>query len=290
MNRKWLVLDCNYLCHRAKYSTGDLSFSGTATGIIYGFLKTVAAFQELFQTPHIVFCWDSITSKREILFSEYKKSRRAVSKALATREQIKFEEEFRTQMRNLRKIYLKQIGYKNVFVQKGLESDDIIASVCFNLPMKDEAIIISSDKDLYQIIRHNISCFNPQKNKMMTLQGFSKLYGIIPEQWIIVKCLAGCSTDEVPGIKGIGEKTVIKYLQGELNENTKAFQKIKKLKSKYLKINYPLVSLPFKDTKIFQLGFDELSRKGWYEVTKKLGMVSIRDKFPGDIRKRQRII
>jgi len=290
MNRKWLVLDCNYLCHRAKFSMGDLSYAGTATGIIYGFLKSISYFQELFQTRDVVFCWDSKTNKREKIFPGYKQKRRdAATNALVSQERVKFEEDFRIQMKNLRRTYLTQIGYKNVFCQKGYESDDIIASVCFNLPMKDEAIIISADKDLYQIIRHNISCFNPQKSKMLTLQGFKKEYDIIPEQWIIVKCLAGCSTDEVPGIKGIGEKTVIKYLLGELKESSKAYKKIKRYKTKYLKKNYPLIGLPFLGTKVFRLGFDELSRKGWTEVIKKLGMVSIRDKFPGDVRNKPKI-
>ncbi|GAH13180.1 unnamed protein product, partial [marine sediment metagenome] len=45
-NNKWLILDCNYLCHRAAHSTRDLSYKGVATGVIYGFLRDVLLFQE----------------------------------------------------------------------------------------------------------------------------------------------------------------------------------------------------------------------------------------------------
>ncbi len=279
MSIKWLVLDCNYLCHRAKHVFGGLGYGDTPTGVIYGFLKTIPAFQERFDTKYIIFCWDSKTNLREEILPTYKQKRKNKVQEW-TEEELKFENAFRIQMKRLRRVYLKKIGYRNVFCQKGYESDDIIASICINLPMKDEAIIISSDKDLYQLIRHNVSFHNPQKAKTITLQGFMKTYGIIPEQWAVVKCLAGCDTDEVPGIKGIGEKTVLKYLKGDLKQTTKAFRKIKRLRTKYIKKNYPLVVLPFANTKNFRLKEDRLSRKGWIEVTNSLGMKSIRDRGP----------
>ena len=112
----------------------------------------------------------------------------------------------------------------------------------------------------------------------MTLQGFKKQYQIIPDQWGLVKCIAGCVTDEVPGIKGIGEKTVIKYLTGELKETTKAFKKIEKQKTKYIKRNYPLVVLPLEGTDNFKLRKDKISKEGWNEVVEKLGLKSIKNK------------
>ncbi len=276
--KKWLILDANYLCHRAKHTTGGLSYENKPTGVIYGFLKTVLSFQEMFDTPYIVFCWDSRTNKRMNIYPAYKQQRKNKYKDMTDKE-IQFEKEFRYQMKKLRRKYLHRIGFKNIFVQLGYESDDIIASICINLPMKDEAVIISSDKDMYQLIRHNVVCYNPQKNKILTLQGFKKEYGIIPEQWIIVKCIAGCNTDEVAGIRGVGEKTVIKYLTGELKETTKAYQKIKKEKTKFIRKNYPLVCLPFEGTRNPTLQKDKITKVGWRAVTKELGMKSIRNKI-----------
>ena len=73
--RKWILLDCPYLCHRMKHTMGDLSFKGAATGIIYGFLKSLSGFQDLFRTSNFVFCWDSKTSKRKEIYPEYKANR-----------------------------------------------------------------------------------------------------------------------------------------------------------------------------------------------------------------------
>ena len=76
MSEKNLILDSPYLCHRAKYMTGALSFGENATGVIYGFLKSLSGFQSLFNTSNFVFCWDSNTSKRREIYPEYKANRK----------------------------------------------------------------------------------------------------------------------------------------------------------------------------------------------------------------------
>ena len=266
--------------------TGGLSHENKPTNVIYGFLRSVMALQEFFQTKCIVFCWDSKHSKRKELFSDYKKKRSQRYKEW-TEKELRQEKAFRIQMKKLRKAYLKQIGYRNVFCQKGYEADDLMASVAYNLPKGDEAIIITSDQDLLQCIRCNVSFYDPRKNKVITLQKFSKMYGIIPEQWVVMKCLAGCSTDEVPGIYRVGETTALKYIRGELNSGSKTYEKIHKMKRKIIKQNYSLVCLPFKDTKIFKLKKDRLCQKDWQAVIEKLGMKSLRKETPMIIKGRR---
>lgn len=197
------------------------------------------------------------------------------------KDTIRFEKEFRWQMKMLRRQYLPTIGYKNIFVQKGYEADDIIASICFNLSMLDKAIIISSDQDLYQLINFQVSSYNPVKKKILTLQGFKEKYGILPHEWKLVKALAGCNTDGVPGVKGIGEKTAIKYLTKNLKATARAYQSITSKEGlRIFERNMRLVSLPFKVTKVFKLQEDEITQEGWNKVMKKLGMKSLRDKAP----------
>ena len=96
-----------------------------------------------------------------------------------------------------------------------------------------------------------------------------------------MKALAGCSTDSVPGIKGVGEKTAIKYLKNELKESSKIYQRIiSKEGWNIYKRNIELVKLPFTGTKIFKLKTDKLSATGWKEVVEQLGMKSIRERMP----------
>ena len=280
MSEKYLLLDCNYLCHRAKHSTGDLSYGGDATGVIYGFLKSLSGFQDFFNTSNFVFCWDSNTSKRKEIYPEYKANRENKE---YTDEEIVFDMAFRWQMKKLRTTYLPMIGFNNVFVQHGYESDDIIASLCkYTITDRNdrEGIIITSDKDLYQCITSNISFYNPQTHKTLTLQGFKKQYGIVPSEWALMKAIAGCTTDNVKGVKGIGEKTAIKYLKGELREGLKYLSIVSAKGIDIYNENFLLVKLPLIGTKRFKLKQDELSEQGWKQVTKMLGMKSIRDKMP----------
>jgi DNA polymerase-1 len=280
MYKKWLVLDCNYLCHRAKHSMGGLSNGNTPTGVIYGFIKTVIYLQEMFNTHRVIFCWDSIKNNRYDIFPGYKQKRKSRYNEL-TSEEEEFEKAFRSQMKKLRRYYLKEIGYRNVFCQKGFESDDLIASICKNLPDDQQAVIITSDQDMYQCIKHNISFHSPQKKETVTLQGFTKQYGITPKEWGMLKAIVGCSTDEVPGVRGVGEKTCLKYLKGELKDTTKAYQSITSKEGIAIyKRNRPLVILPFKGTKVFKLKKDRISEEGWKNVMKKLGMKSLREKAP----------
>lgn len=281
MSKTWLILDAPFLCHRLKHSMGNLSYKDIPTGIIYGFLCYIPILQEKFDTPHIIFCWDSKTSKREEIYPKYKQTRADRYKDM-TDDELLFEDEFRSQMMLLRKRYLPTIGFKNVFVQRGYEGDDIIASICrYNLGKEDKAIIITSDHDLYQLITPQVTIYNPNTTKMMTLQGFKKKYGIHPKRWSSVKMYAGCSGDNVKGIKGVGEKTAIKYIKDELKKTFKVWERLTSEKGiQIAHRNCLLVQLPFVGVKIFKLKKDKITKEGWEKVITALGFKSIKNKIP----------
>jgi 5'-3' exonuclease len=288
MSKKWLILDCNFLCHRLKYTMGSLEHGGTPTGVAYGFLKSIPVFQKQFNTPHIIFCWDSKTSKRRKIYYKYKQHRQDKYRDMEPKE-IAFEKAFRKQMYMLRKHYLPTIGYANVFVQRGCEGDDIIAAICHTMKMADEAIIISSDHDLYQLINSQVSFYNPIKGKILTAERFRNSYGVEPFAWAQVKAIAGCSGDGVPGIKGVGELTALKYLRRELKTTSKAYQRINSTSGiAKIRRNNKLVLLPLEGTQTPVLGEDDISSKGWNKVVRYLGMDSLKDKPPYFKRKRKR--
>lgn len=271
--KTWLILDCNYLCHRAKHTMGNLSYGGSATGVIYGFLKDVLYFRSFFQTNHIVFCWDHGKDIRKQDSLTYKSNRIKEY----TKEEQEFEKDFRIQLSKLKKEYLSEIGFSNNFYQKGYEADDIIASVCKNsISKEDDAIIISADHDLYQLLSKQVSIYHPQKQEIYTKKKFKKAFGIKPRQWAKVKAIAGCSSDNISGIKGIGEKTAAKYIAGTLKNTTKTYNIIKENIDSILKTNLILTKIPYPDTRIFDLKEDNLSRKSWSRITKNLGIKSLK--------------
>jgi len=287
MNRTWLVIDCNYLCHRAKHTMKGLAHEGAATGVVFGFLKEISYLMDYFQTKYICFCWDYGKGLRERICSEYKADRKDRD---MIEEDVAFEVEFAFQMAKLREEYLYKIGFRNVFLKAGYESDDLIASLVFNLPKGDSAIMVTADQDMYQCIRpapNQVTMYSPAKKEVMTFEKFVKEWGIIPGIWAEVKAIAGCTSDNVKGVRGVGNKTAVKYLRGELKPTTKAFQAIKEQVDEMYKKNIPLVKLPYEGTPVFKLKKDKPNPDGWLEVMEVLGMESLKEKSPwGRIRRK----
>lgn len=270
--RTWLVLDCHYLCHRAFHTMKDLTHRERPTGVIYGFLKTISVLKDEFQTDDVAFCFEHPKLFRRDLFSEYKASRH---KQERTEEEQQAYKELTVQIAELGKRYLPRIGFQNIFRYRGMEADDIMAEIarCCD---EDEVVLVTADSDLFQCLTTNVRVWNPAKRKLFTDTWFKRKLGINSFDWAKVKAIAGCSSDNVPGIKGVGEKTAIKYLKRELSYETKAYQAITSEEGKrIIRRNRRLVELPFEDCPTPRLRTDTLNMKGWRSVCKTLGIRSL---------------
>ena len=271
---KLVVIDSNYICHRVRHTMKGLSFKGLPTNIIFGFLKEIKTLSELFDTDNLIFAWDYGKNIRKEIYKEYKGNRK---KELTEEEKLEFDN-FKLQTNEIRENILDILGYRSNFYQDGYESDDIIASIC-NSNINDEIIIVSADADLFQLISENISMYDPHKKSMQTLQTFTDAYGISPSDWVFLKAIAGCSSDNIIGIKGVGEKTALKYLKNQLDYKSKAYIKIAESQD-LIVANLNLVSLPYEGTKTFKIKENSLKREEWNKLADVFGMKSLRDNFP----------
>lgn len=272
MSRTWLILDCPGLCYQSFYAMPNLSHNGVDTAVVFGFLKTLEALQEQHQTSHVVFAFDEGISLRTQALPEYKANRRQKEKD--DPNHAKIIQSVRSQIVSLRDDYLPGLGFGNVLSAPGYEADDVIASVSGNLPVEnDEAIVVGSDGDFLQLLSGNVRIWNPRSGKMITLQSFTKEWGIRPKQWAHVKALAGCSSDNIKGIAGIGEVKAVKFIRGDITKG-KDFDKIMHGWD-LLARNYPLVRLPYDGTPVFCLRKDDVTREKWVELAKRLGMTSL---------------
>jgi 5'-3' exonuclease len=276
MRNTLLILDCYFLGHRAFHSKGWMEFGSVKTGVIYGILQDVISLQDAFDTSRLVFVFDHGKGKRKDLLPEYKEQRRKDM----TEEQEALYKDFKQQMAQLRKSYLPRIGYKNVLWETGYEADDIIATCCHSLQEGEDAVIVSADTDLFQLLGPNVLMHNPNTFKTTSLQSFTRDYGITPAQWAKVKAIAGCSSDNVPGIRGVGNKTAIKYVKGELKAESAAYKAIKEGWRDVVLRNRPLVQLPFEGCPTFEIATDALSKEGWAEVASELGLSVLKDRLP----------
>jgi DNA polymerase-1 len=274
-----LLIDMNYLCHRAYYALGELTFGGAGTGMIFGVLRDIVSLQDSFATGQCVFAFDSSgEGLRHAILPTYKASRR-VRYAEESDEDKSAREDFHRQVRYLRTRYLPAAGFRNVFAAQGFEADDIIASIAAHVPCNKEVIIIASDQDLWQCLRPNVWMWNPHNRRGYDIEAFRKQWGIEPERWPDVKALAGCSTDDVPGVSGVGEITAAKWLRGMLGAHTETARKLAAATELY-RTNIKLVRLPFTGTPVFDLKPDEVTEERWHALADELGMRSIRGTVP----------
>lgn len=274
----WLVLDCNYLCHRAHHATGDLSHNGEPTGVAFGFLTELVNLVELYRTRRVVFCWDMGVSIRRDDLAEYKASRHKLPKRLTPEERHQAKAEakrFRYQVRKLREVTLPDMGWPNILCQPRLEADDFIAAAAYRITRKcpeSQVTIVTADQDLYQCIRGNVQIYNPRTKQPYTLQSFYAEWGLEdPTTWAWVKAAAGCSGDGVPGIRGVGDKTAAKAAAGLLRG-----KKLETIESEegqaIINRNLPLVRLPHQTTPRFKLYWKSDIPTCWRIVCLEMGM------------------
>lgn len=151
-----------------------------------------------------------------------------------------------------------------------MEGDDLIAQMVKQLT-KDELIntvVVSVDSDLYQLLGY-CSIHNPRSKEMMTRERFLKMHqGLTPEQWPMVKALAGDSVDNIRGIEGVGSVYATRYVLGTLPASSKAYSAIiSPLSQELVTKNLELVSLPHPRTQPIQLQRGEIhSFKGFVEM------------------------
>lgn len=264
-----ILIDANSICHQCKHAMSDLSWHEKKVGVIFGFLRQILTLSKLFDTNEFAFAWDSRKSKRKEIFPDYKKARR--------HEKTLEEEELDTiayrQFDLLRKTILPNLGFKNNFRQTGYEADDVIASIVNSNPTRGIAII-STDEDLYQLLSERVSLYSIRKKQFYTHKNLWKEYHVTPERWADVKAIAGCSTDGIPGIPRVGEKTACKYLNRTLGPSYKTFQSIRTNNS-IIERNRRLVKLPFEGTPPFPVTFpDKLSFDNFLDICDEYGFRS----------------
>ncbi len=273
VGKRWLVLDVSNLAYIAVYAFGDLSYEGAGTGAAFGIFRNVLELTDLYSVDGVVFCFDRGHDVRKKIYQEYKGNR--LDRRSETRE---LHKAVVRQLYRLRTRHLPAMGFKNILWQDDYEADDVMASVCLSLGEHDEAIVVTTDEDLYQSLNQRVIIWNPRRKKPITEESFRASYGIDPALWPMVKAIAGCSSDNVRGVKGVGEKTAIKYLCGSLKPSTVAFQAIVRSNDK-IERNLKLVTLPFPGTKTFELKRDRVTVRKWDIVMEELGMKTLRGQW-----------
>ena len=209
MSKKILLIDGNSMANRAFYATMGRMMktpTGISTNAVYGFFQIMFKTIEEEKPDKIIVAFDiSSSEKRTKIFSEYKAGRHKAPEDLT----IQFP---------IIKELLKTMNIP--IVQKdGIEADDILGAIAKKEGKKgNKIVILTGDRDYFQLVDINVNIRYPKtimgKTEYIIYDNYkiNEEYGLTPEKLIEVKALMGDASDNIPGVKGIGEKTALKLI------------------------------------------------------------------------------
>lgn len=204
MGKRLYLIDATAFCYRAFYALKGLSTSsGQPTNAIYGFVTILNKILKQQKPDYIAVCFDvSRDTFRQKKFSEYKIQRPPMPDGLIS--QMPFIKEV-----------ISAYGIP-IFEQEGFEADDVIAALTRMAKKSGLGVtIISSDKDILQLVDDNTDVLSPYKDEG-TLYNEDKVverYGVKPDKIPDIIALMGDDADNIPGIPGIGEKTATELIK-----------------------------------------------------------------------------
>ena len=208
-----LLVDGNNLAATMNAVGGLSRKDGFPTQAISGCLKLLRFYVTEFEPQKVFIAWDGGKSRKRLaLLPSYKESR-AVEKK--TPEQVMNFKELLAQLPIIKRATIDMGLYQ--LGGPGIEADDMLALMAKKADqVGEQAVIISSDSDFYQLVSPRVSVYSvatKKKYRHITHANFTKaLDGLLPEQFLEFKALQGDGSDDVPGVNGIGPATARKLL------------------------------------------------------------------------------
>lgn len=212
-NSHVMFVDCMNMFIRGFAMIPAINPQGQPVGGLVGFLRSLNYTTRHVQPTRVVLVFDGVGAKtnRQNIDADYKGTRgmKRITNWDFYDNHNQEKASFSSQMDRLID-YLHQLPVDLISVDKQ-EADDIIAI----LAKKQEAAgnlstIVSSDKDYLQLLSDKIKVYAPIKKKMYDVQNFTEEVGILPKNFIYYKALLGDNSDNIPGVKGLGPKTLKK--------------------------------------------------------------------------------
>ena len=219
--KKLVLIDGYSFLFRAFFAVRNLTKSdGTPVGALYGFSRMLIKIITEIDYTHIAVVFDSgeKTFRNEI-YSEYKATRPPCPPELLPQFPL-----VRELVEVLNIVSLEKVGF---------EADDIIATYAKKAEKEGfDVVIVSSDKDLMQLVDNKILMFDGLKNEFIDAEKVKEKWGVEPKKVLDVLTLMGDISDNVPGVQGIGQKIASELINeyGDIDNLLKNLDKIKQVK------------------------------------------------------------
>ncbi len=208
--RRLVIIDGKSVLYRGYYAMGGLSMAdGTPTGGVYGFTAMMMEIMEKLKPEYVAVAWDKSKTnirRRKEIYSDYKSGRKPAPP------------DFYAQIPYLLEIL--SAFHVPLYELDDYEADDIMGALARDATKKIPDLqvdLVSSDLDMLQIVGENVDMYRLKRGfsdvEKFNIAAVEKKYGLKKEQFLDLKALKGDSSDNIPGVPGIGEKGAIKLLQ-----------------------------------------------------------------------------
>jgi DNA polymerase-1 len=196
------LIDGSAYIYRAFHAIRDLSNSrGMPTNAVYGFARMILKLMEERQPTHVVMLFDARgPTFRHDTYPDYKANRPPMPEALSVQQPYirRVTEAFRIPQ-------IEMAGY---------EADDLIGTLARQAEARGfDVVMVTGDKDLLQLVTERATIWDPMKEKTNDINTIRQDFGLSPAQLIDVMGLSGDSTDNIPGVPGIGPKTAAELIR-----------------------------------------------------------------------------
>jgi DNA polymerase-1 len=211
----------SFLVNQTTNVSGEL-FGGTV-----GFLQSLKLYIRELKPSKVIIVWEQGggSSRRKSIFSEYKANRiksKDLKENLSEREVILTDTENKTKQLLVLTQMLSCLPVCQVYITE-TEGDDVTAYIAKYKFTDQEKIIVSTDKDFYQLLENpNIKIYSPNKKILIDYRNINEEFGISARNFALARSIVGDESDNINGIYGIGLKTIAKRFP-ELNNNDKDY-------------------------------------------------------------------
>jgi len=215
-NSKILLVDFLNTFIRAFAASPASNTNGEHCGGLTGFLASLGNAIRITGATRCIIISDGngSTERKRKLFPGYKSGRSMKLNLNRTYNFKDSDEESASMKLQLVRLvdYLEQLPVQFITIDN-CEADDVIAYLVNNIFIKEDehSTIMSSDKDFYQLINDKVNVWSPTKKRFYEVDDVVNEYGIHPNNFAVYKAMLGDKSDSIPGIKGLGDKTIRKY-------------------------------------------------------------------------------
>jgi DNA polymerase-1 len=200
-----------------------LNDDGDHIGGVTGFLRSIASVIKRFKPTRCIIIFDGKggSQRRRKLFPDYKGNRAVKTKFNRYNEFETADDEHASMRRQYTRLsqYLDYLPVTLMVVDR-VEADDIIAYIANEVFTKDneKVEIVSTDRDFLQLVNHRISVWSPIKKIYYTPDVMKEEFGFIPKNYLLYRAFIGDPSDNIPGVKGVGLKTILKHFPDFANQ------------------------------------------------------------------------